>query len=44
MLERQRPRAAPRLGAHSGEVLSDLLHLGDAEIARPAEDGVVALG
>ena len=38
------PRSAPRLGEHTGEVLSDLLHLPDIEIAELADQGIVALG
>ena len=38
------PLPAPRLGQHTGELLSELLHLSDREIAALADDGLVALG
>ncbi len=41
-VERLRPRRAPLLGEHTDEVLSELLGLGDAEIGRLYEEGVVA--
>jgi 2-methylfumaryl-CoA isomerase len=37
------PQRAPRLGEHSGEVLSRLLGLGDGEVDALARDGIVAL-
>ncbi len=40
--EREPPRPAPRLGEHTGETLSRLLRLDDAEIARLADAGIVA--
>ncbi len=33
---------APLLGEHTGEILTELLGLGDAEIARLHDDGSVA--
>jgi 2-methylfumaryl-CoA isomerase len=42
--ERGAPLRAPRLGEHSGEVLSQLLGLSDGEIGDLADRGVVALG
>ncbi|UZK67303.1 CoA transferase [Sphingomonas sp. M1-B02] len=42
--ERGAPLRAPRLGEHTGEMLSQLLRLSDAEIGVLAGDGVVALG
>lgn len=39
---RQPPRPAPRLGEHTDEVLAAVLGLGDAEIGRLHDDGVVA--
>lgn len=41
--ERQPPRPAPRLGEHTGEILSSLLQMSSAEIARLADDEVIAL-
>jgi len=41
-VDRLPPRRAPLLGEHTDEVLSDLLGLGDAEIGRLYEQGVVA--
>ena len=38
------PRPAPRLGEHTGEVLSALLHLPDRQIAELVDQGIVALG
>ena len=38
------PQPAPRLGQHSGELLSLLLGLGDGEIDRLIDQGVVARG
>lgn len=38
------PKRAPRLGEHSGQVLSQLLRLSDREIAALEGDGVVAHG
>jgi 2-methylfumaryl-CoA isomerase len=38
------PQRAPRLGEHSGEILSRLLHLSDREIDSLAGKGLVALG
>ena len=42
-LERGAPRPAPRLGAHTGDVLSDVLYLNDTEIDRLASEGIIAL-
>ncbi|PIV77846.1 MAG: 2-methylfumaryl-CoA isomerase [Rhodobacteraceae bacterium CG17_big_fil_post_rev_8_21_14_2_50_63_15] len=39
--DRQDPQPAPRLGAHTEEVLGDVLGLADAEIARLFDTGVV---
>ena len=41
-VERLRPRRAPLLGEHTDEVLSELLGLGEAEIGRLYDQGVVA--
>jgi 2-methylfumaryl-CoA isomerase len=41
--ERGAPVRSPRLGEHSGEVLSRLLGLGDGEIGALAADGLVGL-
>lgn len=41
-VERGSVHAAPRLGAHTDEVLSGVLELSDGEIARLHDDGVVA--
>ena len=38
------PVRAPRLGEHSGDVLSRLLGMGDGEIDALASEGVIALG
>jgi 2-methylfumaryl-CoA isomerase len=40
--ERQAPAAAPRIGAHSDEILAGLLGMGDGEIARLHDEGLVA--
>lgn len=40
--ERQPPARAPRLGEHTVEVLADVLGLGDPEIGRLHDDGIVA--
>ena len=40
--ERLAPMAAPVLGEHTDEVLADVLGLGDSEIGRLYERGVVA--
>jgi 2-methylfumaryl-CoA isomerase len=41
-VDRLSPRRAPLLGEHTDEVLSELLGLGDAEIGRLYDQGVVA--
>ena len=41
-VDRLPPRRAPLLGEHTDEVLSELLGLGDAEIGRLYDQGVVA--
>ena len=41
---RAAPRAAPRLGEHTRDMLSRLLQLSDAEIGDLADRGIVALG
>jgi len=41
---RGEPERAPRLGEHSGEMLSRLLRMNDGEIDALAREGVVALG
>jgi 2-methylfumaryl-CoA isomerase len=41
--ERQPPRAAPRNGAHSEEILSERLSLSSAEIARLIDAGIVGV-
>jgi 2-methylfumaryl-CoA isomerase len=40
--ERDPPREAPRLGANTEEVLSDVIGLDDSEIARLFDNGIVA--
>jgi len=40
--EREPPKAAPRLGAHTEEVLSEVTGLDDTEIARLFDTGIVA--
>lgn len=42
--DRGEPKRAPRLGEHTGDVLSGLLQLSQDEIGQLAEQGVVALG
>ena len=42
--ERGAPVRAPRLGEHSGEVLSRLLGMGDSEVDALASDGMISLG
>jgi 2-methylfumaryl-CoA isomerase len=41
-LEREAPRAAPVLGAHTEEILSEVTGLDDGEIARLFDRGIVA--
>ena len=41
-IERQPPRAAPRVGQHTDEILADVLGLDSAVIGRLHDQGVVA--
>ena len=40
-LEREPPKAAPLLGAHTEEILSDVTGLDDTEISRLFDQGIV---